>query len=416
MVTILEAARAGQVPEPLHKVAAREGIDPEQLRRAVVEGSVVIMQRGDHTLGIGKGLRTKVNVNIGTSNTQISPEEEVEKAQIAERFGADTITDLSMGGDIQAIRESIFRATKIPVTTVPIYETVALVGLENMTNANILSTIRAQAAAGVNSMVLHCVDKSILGLLKWEERISGVVSKGGAITCVYMYLQDRENPFIELFDEILDTFRRYDIVVSLGNTTRGGSIHDGWNRAQEEEMRKNCALGRYARERGVQVIIEGAGGHVRFDRITPLIRSYKKVTPFPLFVAGPLPTDIALGYDHIAGCAGASAASAAGADYLCYITPSEHLGLPGPEQVKEGLIAFRIAAHIGDIAKNGMDAADREMSLRRAEIDREGQFALALDEQRARELAGDTVDCSMCGDFCAIRLMKRITGDNRPAE
>jgi phosphomethylpyrimidine synthase len=416
MATILEAARAGQVPEPVRQVASREGIDPDQLRKAVAEGGAVIMQRGNHALGVGKGLRTKVNVNIGTSSTRISLEEEVEKARIAERFGADTITDLSMGGNIRAIREAVFRATTIPVTTVPIYETAALVGLENMTHTDILSTIRAQAAAGVNSMVLHCVDNKLLGLLKRQQRISGVVSKGGSITCVYMHFHDRENPFIELFDEILDTFRRYDIVISFGNTARGGGIHDGWDQAQEEELRKNCALGRYARERGVQVIIEVAGGHVRFDRIAPVIRSCKQAAPFPLFVAGPLPTDIALGYDHIAGCAGASAASAAGADYLCSITPSEHLGLPGPEQVKEGLIAFRIAAHIGDIAKYGMDAADREMSLRRAGFDRDGQFALALDERRARELAGDTVDCSMCGDFCAIRLMKRILGDNRLAE
>ena len=410
MVTILEAARAGEVTEPILQVAIREGTDPDQLRRAVVEGSVVIMQRGAHALGIGKGLRTKVNVNIGTSSTRISPEEELEKARIAERFGADTISDLSMGGDIRAIRESIFRATTLPVTTVPIYETAALIGLEKMTDADILSTIRAQAAARVSSMVLHCVDRRILGLLKKEKRVLGVVSKGGSLTCVYMHIHNRENPFIELFDEILNIFRRYDIVLSLGNTARGGGIHDDGGRAQKEELRRNCALGQYARDQGVQVIMEGAGGHVRYNRIVPLIRSYKKVAPFPLFVAGPLPTDIALGYDHIAGCAGASAASAAGADYLCYITPSEHLGLPGPEQVKEGLIAFRIAAHIGDIVKYGLDATDRDMSLLRAGFDREGQFAHALDKQRAWDLAGDTADCSMCGDFCAIRLMKRILG------
>jgi phosphomethylpyrimidine synthase len=408
MVTILEAARAGRLPEHILQVAARERIDPEKLRRAVVKGSVVIMQRGEHALGIGKGLRTKVNVNIGTSNTRISPEEELEKARIAERYCADTITDLSMGGDIKAIRESIFRATTIPITTVPIYETAALVGLENITNDHILSTIREQALTGVSSMVLHCINKKILGFLKSKERISGVVSKGGSITAVYMHINNCENPFVELFDEILDIFYRFDIVLSLGNSARGGGIHDGWDRAQEEERKSNVALGKYARKRGVQVIMEGAGGHVRYDRIDPLVKSYKKAAPFPLFVAGPLPTDIALGYDHIAGCAGASAASAAGADYLCYITPSEHIGLPGPDQVKEGLLAFRIAAHIGDIAKYGMDNDDREMSFRRAEFDRDGQFVMAMDEQRARELAGDTADCSMCGDFCAIRLMKRI--------
>ena len=416
MDTILDEARAGEIPEPLLRVAAREGIDQDLVRTAIMEGSIVIMQRGNHALGIGKGLPTRVNVNIGTSSSRILPDEEVEKARIAEHFGADTITDLSMGGDIRAIRESIFRATTIPITTVPIYETAARVGLENMTCAHILSTIREQAAEGVSSMVLHFVDRTILGLMKRENRISGVVSKGGSLTCVYMHIHERENPFIELFDEIIDILRRYDIVLSLGNTARGGGIHDGWGRAQKEELRRNCALGRYARDHGVQVVIEGAGGHVRFNRIAQLIRAYKRAAPFPLFVAGPLPTDIALGYDHIAGCAGASAASAAGADYLCYITPSEHLGLPGPQQVKEGLIAFRIAAHIGDVVKYGRDADDREMSQRRAGFDRDGQFVLALDEQRARELAGDTVDCSMCGDFCAIRLMKQILSDNRPAD
>ncbi len=416
MDTILDVAVAGELPEPLCRVAAREGIDPDLVRTAIVDGSMVIMQRGDHTLGIGKGLCTRVNVNIGTSSTRVFPKEEVEKARIAERYGADTITDLSMGGDIRAIRESIFRATTIPLTTVPIYETAARVGLENMTGEDIFSTIRDQAAEGVSSMVLHFVDRKILGLLKREERISGVVSKGGSLTCVYMHLHDQENPFIELLDGIIRIFRRYDIVLSLGNTARGGGIHDGWGPAVREELRRNCALGQYARERGVQVIIEGAGGHVRYDRIAPLVRSYKKAAPFPLFVAGPLPTDIAVGYDHIAACAGATAAGAAGADYLCAITPSEHLGLPGPEQVKEGLIAFRIAAHIGDIVKYGKDAADREMSLLRAGFDREGQFSRAFDEQRARDLAGDTAGCSMCGDFCAIRLMKQITGSGHRPE
>ncbi|HON80650.1 MAG TPA: phosphomethylpyrimidine synthase ThiC [Methanoregulaceae archaeon] len=413
METVIDAAIDGEIPELLHQVAAREGIDPDQVRGAVLEGSMVFMQRGDHALGIGRGLCTRVNVNIGTSSTRVAPEEEVEKARIAERFGADTITDLSMGGDIRSIRESIIRATTIPLTTVPIYETAARVGLAHMTEADLLSTIRDQAAAGVSSMVLHFVDRKTLGLMEREQRISGVVSKGGSLTCVYMHLHDQENPFIELLDEILGIFRRYDTVLSLGNTARGGGIHDGWGPAQQEELRRNCALGRYAREQGIQVIIEGAGGHVRYNRIAPLVRSYKKAAPYPLFVAGPLPTDIALGYDHIAGCAGAAAASAAGADYICSISPSEHLGLPGPDQVKEGLIAFRIAAHIGDIVKYGKDAADKEISLLRSGLDREGQFSRALDEQRARDLAGDTPGCSMCGDFCAIRLMKALMAERR---
>ncbi len=408
MRTILEEARAGRVTSPVRHVAAREGINPRELLQRIGDGSAVVMRRKAHGVGIGKGLRTKVNVNLGTSTSRIDPSEEVEKARIAEQFGADTITDLSMGGDIPAIREAILRTTSMPLTTVPVYEAAAHFGLGNMTDADILDTIRTQAAGGVSSMVIHAVNARMIGLLTKNTRIAGVVSKGGSITAVYMHLNGGENPFIKMFDEILDIFRKYDIVLSLGNTARSGGIHDGRDRAVAEELKVNCALGRRARERGVQVIIEGAGGHVRYDRIAPLVRYYKRNCPFPLFVAGPLPTDIALGYDHIAGCAGATAASAAGADYLCYLTPSEHLGLPGPEQVKEGLIAFRIAAHTGDIVKYGMDSPDREMTLKRADLDRDGQFALAMDKERARELAGDAAECSMCGDYCAIRLMREM--------
>jgi phosphomethylpyrimidine synthase len=416
MATILEAARAGRRTKSITRTAAREGIDPQGLLQRIADGSAVIMHRGLTGVGIGKGLRTKVNVNIGTSSSRISLQDEMEKARIAERYGADTITDLSMGGDITMTRDAILRATSLPLTTVPVYEAAARYGIEEMNDDDILATIRRQAGSGVSSMVLHAVTTRMLGRLKRKKRIAGIVSKGGSITAVYMHLHARENPFIKRFDEVLDILHKYDIVLSLGNTARSGGIHDGRDSVQTEELRINGELGRYARERGVQVIVEGAGGHVRYDCIAPLVRHYKKNLPFPLFVAGPLPTDIALGYDHIAGCAGASAATAAGADYLCYITPAEHLGLPGPDQVKEGLIAFRIAAHIGDIVKYGMDTPDREMTLKRAALDRDGQFALAMDETRARDLAGDTADCSMCGDYCAIRLMKTIATNAKHEE
>jgi phosphomethylpyrimidine synthase len=261
-------------------------------------------------------------------------------------------------------------------------------------------------------MVLHFVNADLLECLKGQSRILGVVSKGGSITSAYMHLNSCDNPFLEMIDDIIGILREYDIVLSLGNTARSGCLHDVRDRAARMEMRQNAALARYVHEQGVQVIIEGAGGHTRYDRIAPSVREYKRASPFPLFVAGPLPTDIAIGYDHIAGSVGASAACAAGADYLCAITPSEHLGLPGPEQVKEGLIAFRIAAHIGDIVKLRNEAPDRELSKKRADLDREAQFSFALDESYARQLAGDQVTCSMCGDFCAIRLMKEILGDS----
>ena len=408
MRTILEHARRGNVTSPMNAVADEEGINAGVLCGRIAKGSVVIMQRGGRCVGIGKGLRTKVNVNLGTSSGKSSMEEEVKKAQIAEEFGADTISDLSMGGDINAIRQEIFFCTTLPLTTVPVYQAVAEHGLKEMTADDILATVRMQAEQGISSVVIHCVNRAMLGQLQDRKRILGVVSKGGSITSAFMLLNRCDNPFIEHFDEVLSVCRRHDIVLSLGNTARGGCISDRRDRAQLEEVRQNVALAHRAHEEGVQVIIEGAGGHIRLDRIPKYIHYYKRQSEFPLFVAGPLPTDIALGYDHIAGCAGASIASAAGADYLCYITPAEHLGLPSPEAVKEGLIAFRIASHIGDTVKNGSEGRDTMMARMRAALDREGQIRCAFDPARARELAGDDMECTMCGEFCAIRIMREL--------
>lgn len=404
--TILDLARKGKIAPPIQAVARNEGIPPDILCRRIAEGSVVIMQRGDRALGIGKGLRTKINVNLGTSTGKISVTDEIAKARIAETFGADTISDLSMGGDIDAIRAEILRETTLPLTTVPIYQAVVEKGLKNLTGEDIISTLRRQAKQGISSCVIHCVNRTMLRHFRKNQRILGVVSKGGSLTSAFMLLNDCENPFSSHFDEVLEICREHDVVLSLGNTARTGCIHDRRDAAQREEVRENIALARRANEAGVQVIIEGCGGHIRCDRIASEIRYYKKKADFPLFVAGPLPTDIAAGYDHIAGSTGASLASAAGADYLCYITPAEHLGLPSPEAVKEGLIAFRIAAHIGDTVKLGRDAEDRNVASLRASLDREGQIQCAMDPARARMLANGDRECTMCGDYCAIRIMQ----------
>ncbi len=406
MKTQVEQAMDGKITQQMEAVAKAENIDNKVLLERIAEGSVVIMNRGNSSIGIGKGLSTKVNVNIGTSSLKINPEEEVKKALVAEKYGADTITDLSMGGNISEIRRSIFENTSLPITTVPIYQTAAETGLRDMTCDDIIQNIRMQAQEGVSSFVLHCLDKRTLGML--GKRIMGVVSKGGSITCAYMVLNRSENPFIENFDEILGILRIHDIVLSLGNTMRSGCIHDTRDKAQLEEIRLNVELAKRAHENGVQVIIEGTGGHVRADRIAEYVKFQKRCSCFPLFVAGPLPTDVAVGYDHIAGCVGASMASGAGADYLCYITPSEHLGLPGIEQVREGLIAFRIAAHIGDSIKYGLSERDKKLAGKRAELDWEGQLRYALDSERARALAPEEGSCTMCGDFCAIKIMKEL--------
>jgi phosphomethylpyrimidine synthase len=408
MRTLVDKAKDGIISPQIIAVAQAEGIDTDLLCKEIAEGSAVIMQRRERCLGIGKGLTTKINVNLGTSTGKISIADELKKARIAEEFGADTISDLSMGGDINKIRKEIFAHTTLPITTVPVYQTVVENGLKEMTGEDILATLKTQAGQGISSVVVHCVSSKMLATFRKEKRVLGMVSKGGSITSAFMLLNQCENPFVERFDEVLAICRKSDIVLSLGNTARSGCIHDKRDAFQLAEIRQNVALARRALDAGVQVIIEGAGGHIRSDRIPGYIRYYKKQSAFPLFVAGPLPTDIGVGYDHIAGACGGSAASAAGADYLCYITPAEHLGLPSPEAVKEGLIAFRIAAHIGDTVKYGRDAEDKNVAIHRAALDREGQIRCSMDPGRARELSDGEKECTMCGEFCAIKIMREF--------
>ena len=408
MRTLVDQAKKGTVTPRIKRVAEAEGMDPQVLCRQIAEGSSVIMQRGDRLTGIGRGFSTRINVNLGTSTGKVNVQDEIRKARIAEEFGADTISDLSMGGDINAIRKEIFSCTSLPVTTVPVYQAVVENGLKAMTADDILSTLEMQAEDGISSVVVHCSSLKMLAGFRKQKRILGMVSKGGSITSAFMLLNQCENPFVEQFDRVLSACRNHDIVLSLGNTARSGCIHDRRDPFQLAEIRQNVALAHRALDAGVQVIIEGAGGHIRSDRIAAYIRYYKKQSPFPLFVAGPLPIDIGIGYDHIAGACGGSIASGAGADYLCYITPAEHLGLPSPEAVKEGLIAFRIAAHIGDTVKYGRDAEDRKVALLRADLDREGQVRCAMDPQRARELSDGDKECTMCGEFCAIKIMREF--------
>ncbi|MDD1706471.1 MAG: phosphomethylpyrimidine synthase ThiC [Methanoregulaceae archaeon] len=414
MKTESDAAREGTITGRVEKVASDEGIEAKILSERVAAGSVVIMHRGKVAIGIGQGLRTKVNVNIGTSPACCNPDEEVEKARIAERYGADTISDLSMAGDISATRKRISAATSLPLTTVPLYQTVAETGLDNLTCRDFIRTIRMQAKEGISSLVLHMVSRTILKHIQESPRVLGIVSKGGSMMAAHMILGKCENPYLECFEDILSITKKHDIVISLGNTMRSGCISDARDRLHAEEMRANITLADRAHEEGVQVIIEGVGGHVHAGRISRYIRDYKRKMPYPLFVAGPLPTDIAMGYDHIAGCVGASLASGAGADYLCYLTPAEHIGLPTRDEVKEGLIAFRIAAHIGDTIKYGSIKKDEAVARRRAELDWKGQADLALDPERICQENPQGTPCSMCGPFCAIRIMKEFCNTRTP--
>ncbi|MEA1985825.1 MAG: phosphomethylpyrimidine synthase ThiC [Euryarchaeota archaeon] len=407
MDTQIDRARKGRLTPEMEHVAAMEHLDGATILSRVADGSLVIMTRdGCPPVAIGKGVSTKINVNLGTSSASIDPKAEIEKVLVAQKYGADTITDLSMGGDISNIRRKVFENTTLPITTVPIYQTIVECGMGSVTGDDVLSYLKQHVREGMSSVVLHCVGRDMLESLKGSERIMGMVSKGGSFTSVMMLKNDCENPFIEHFDEVLDILHTRDVVLSLGNTMRSGCVHDLCDDAQMMEIGANVELARRANRAGVQVIIEGMGGHVQARSIPEYMRSYRNRSDFPLFVAGPLPTDIGMGYDHIAGAVGASMASGAGADYLCYITPSEHLALPTPAQVREGLIAFRIAAHIGDSMKYGADEQDRVLARRRAQFDWQGQMEASIDPDRPQDMCPMTGPCSMCGEYCAIKIMK----------
>jgi phosphomethylpyrimidine synthase len=370
------------------------------------------MQRdGEPPLGIGEGLKTKINANIGTSAEVLDPDIEVEKARIAEKYGADTISDLSMGGDIDAIRLKILDNTTAPLTTVPIYQTVVEKGsFQDITEQDLIRMIKKHIDMGISSIVVHAgFTLEMLEELRNSKRIMGMVSKGGSFTSAWMLQNHRENPFLSRFDEICKILAGKNVVLSLGNTMRSGCIHDRMDAPQEMEIGMNARLARRANELGVQVIIEGMGGHVSPERIAAFVAHYKKMTDRrPLFVAGPLPLDIGVGYDHISGCVGGSLAAGAGADYLCYITPSEHLALPNAAQVREGIVAFKIAAHVGDILKYGPKSEDKILARCRRARDWEGQFTAAIDGDRAREIhhQDKAETCSMCGKYCAILIME----------
>ncbi len=405
--TQIDHAKEGILTHEMLEISKMEGIKEELVLERVANGSLAIMTRkGCPPVAIGKGASTKINVNLGTSSASIDPECEIEKARIAQKYGAATITDLSMGGDISAIRRLVFMNTELPITTVPVYQTIVELGIENTDSFDIIEYLEMQVEEGVSSVLIHCVERGMLDKLRGSGRVMGMVSKGGSFTSSYMLLNDCENPFIVHFDRIMEILRKNDVVLSLGNTMRSGCVHDLKDSVQLMEIETNATLAKRANEMGVQVIINGMGGHIRASDIPDSVSLYKEKADFPLFVAGPLPTDIAVGYDHIAGAVGASMASGAGADYLCYITPAEHLSLPDPQQVKDGLVAFRIAAHIGDSMKYGLSERDLILAEKRAKFDWKGQAEIAIDPDRPSQMCPQDGPCTMCGDYCAIKIMK----------
>lgn len=406
-------------PVEMKGVSDAEGIEPAKLKRLLAAGRAVIPSNPRHKkcapCAIGEGMRVKINANVGTSRDLADLEEELRKVRIAETFGADTVMDLSTGGDIRAIRRSIIRRTRLPVGTVPIYEAVCSAsdkkGVAGMSVDRLFRTIEEHAKDGVDFMTVHCgVTKETAQSLRRHKRVTGVVSRGGALLIAWMRQTGQENPLFEDYDHLLDLAHEYGFALSLGDGLRPGSIADATDVPQLHELIVLGKLVDRARDAGVQVMVEGPG-HVPLNQIEANVRVEKTVCKgAPFYVLGPLVCDIAAGRDHIVGAIGGALAAYYGADFLCYVTPSEHLSLPTVEDVREGVIASRIAAHAADLARGRDLDWDRRMSVARKAFDWDEMFRLALDPERAKELRNrrkskDPKACSMCGELCAMKIV-----------
>jgi phosphomethylpyrimidine synthase len=420
-MTQLERAKTGEITEEISKVSIDETIDPEVVRRRAAAGKIVIpanKNRNNNITGIGKGLRTKINASIGTSTDIADMSMEIEKARIAAAYGADTLMDLSVGGDIRGIRKAVMEAIMLPVGTVPLYEAFAIAikkygGAVNMPEELLWDILEMQCEEGVAFMAIHCGINlmTIERLKKQGYRYGGLVSKGGSYLTAWMLHNNKENPLYEKFDRVVEILKKYDVVLSLGNGFRAGAIHDSTDRVQIQELIINCELAEIGRNAGCQTMVEGPG-HIPIDEIEANIILEKKMSgESPFYMLGPITTDIAPGYDHITSAIGASLSSAYGADFICYVTPSEHLGLPFPDDVRQGVITAKIAAHIGDMVKLKKRDKDREMSIARRDLDWPRQFELAISKDEAMRIRKERQpssedSCTMCGDFCASKVLK----------
>jgi phosphomethylpyrimidine synthase len=420
-LTLIEQARAGKIPQAIEMAAADENIDPEKLRELVACGRVVICQNklrpNLRPLAIGESTHIKVNANIGTSVDCASIEMELQKLDVAEKAGADTVMDLSTGGDIDAVREAIIAKSKVPIGTVPIYQCMQTLRSEDrpvfeMTGDDLFAAIEKHARDGVDFVTVHCgVTQESTSYIRRQKRKLGIVSRGGAYLARWIRENDCENPLFEQYDRLLELAREYEMVLSLGDGLRPGCLADATDRGQVAELIILGDLVRRARVAGVQTMVEGPG-HVPLDQVETNIKLQKSICDgAPFYVLGPLVTDIAPGFDHITGAIGGAVAAMYGADYLCYVTPAEHLRLPDLDDVRAGTITSRIAAHAGDIARGlpGARDADDRMANARAKLDWEGQIAEAIDPELAKSmrdelLPADSDVCTMCGSACAIKM------------
>jgi phosphomethylpyrimidine synthase len=422
-MTRIEAAKKGIITEEFRRVAFSEGVPVEDFLSDIVGGRTVIPMntlRSIEPIGVGRGLRVKVNANIGTSKDRVSIDEELEKLKALVKYGADAVMDLSTGGPIREIRRALLRESPIAVGTVPIYEAVVAAAekygaIAKMTVDELFLVIEKQAEEGVDFVTVHAgLTRKAIERLKTEGRVLDIVSRGGSFLLEWMMYNDRENPLYEYYDRLIEISKKNDLTLSLGDGLRPGCLADATDRSQIEELLTIGELHDIALKEGVQTIIEGPG-HVPLNQVELNIKIEKEICKgAPFYVLGPLVTDIAMGYDHIAASIGGAIAGAAGADFLCYVTPAEHIRLPNIGDVIEGVIALKIAAHAADIAK-GIPSAlqrDREMAECRKRLDWNGQIANSLNPDKVRQWRAEVPPteedvCSMCGEFCAIRKVEK---------
>lgn len=424
LVTQIDFARAGQITPQMKEVAEREHRDPEYIRERVADGRIAIpanivhIKKGMRAFGVGEGLSTKVNVNLGISGDKADAAEEWKKVKIAEEFGADAIMDLSNSGKTRQFRQQLIDETPLMVGTVPMYDAIGYMEkpLVKLTKDDLLEVVRAHAEDGVDFMTIHCgINKSVIKTFKETGRLMNIVSRGGSLLFGWMEVTGNENPFYEFYDEVLEICHEYDVTISLGDSCRPGCLYDSNDATETAEMIELGKLCKRAWAAGVQVMVEGPG-HMALDEIAANMKLQKRLCHnAPFYVLGPLVTDIGVGYDHITAAIGGAISASSGADFLCYVTPAEHLCLPNAQDVLDGLMATKIAAHAADIAKKVPHARDMDdkMGQARRKLDWDAMWKCALDpvtgKKRYEESPAATEGtCTMCGKMCAVRTVNKV--------
>ena len=420
MKTQLDRARDGEITQEMKEAAVYDDVSPEFIRDGIANGHIVIYgnpQRKSTVVGIGQGLRTKINASIGTSPDIVDFDMEVEKAKVAEKAGADTLMELSTGGDLGEIRKRVLDSISLTVGTVPLYqaamETIEKKGsVVKMESDFLFEIIERQAQDGIGFMAIHCGINMITleRLRKQGYRYGGLVSRGGSFLTAWMNHNKKENPLYEEIDRLIDIMKKYDVILSLGNGLRAGAVHDSTDRAQIQELIMNSEVAEYAQKKGVQIIVEGPG-HIPIDEIEANVIIQKRMSNnAPFYMLGPITTDVTPGYDHISSAIGAALSSRYGADFICYVTPPEHLALPTPDDVREGVMAAKVAVHVGDMIKlkDKVKNQDLKMGIARRDLDWKTQYETAITSEKAEEIRKsrppmEEDTCTMCGPVCSLK-------------